>query len=132
MCGRDGPGGQDLGGLEVRHHVQEVVAEEDPPLDQQHGEADGVPHDARLALRELTVIIGLRWTGGEGGGEGGEGGGCTHQVFGGEAAEGRAAQGGAAALERGAAGALAEGGDAGGEAGGDAGGDTAEGGTGAS
>lgn len=57
----DWPGGQYLWGLQVRHHVEEVVAQEHPPLCQEDSEADGVPHDTCLPLRQLTVIIGISW-----------------------------------------------------------------------
>lgn len=51
------PGGQYLRRLEVRHHVEEVVAEEDPPLCQEDGETDRVPDDAGLALRQLALSV---------------------------------------------------------------------------
>lgn len=53
------PGGQDLRGANVSHHVQEVVAHEDASLQQQESEADAVPDDAGLVAGQLTLFAGL-------------------------------------------------------------------------
>ena len=51
------PGGQYLRGLEVRHHIEEVVTEEDPSLCQEDSETDRIPDNAGLTLRQLTLIV---------------------------------------------------------------------------
>ncbi|TNN60311.1 hypothetical protein EYF80_029476 [Liparis tanakae] len=51
------PGGQYLRRLEVRHYIQEVVAEEDPPLGQEDRETDRIPDDAGLTLRQLALSV---------------------------------------------------------------------------
>lgn len=51
------PGGQYLRRLEVRHHIQEVVAEEDPPLCQEDSETDRIPDDAGLTLWQLALSV---------------------------------------------------------------------------
>lgn len=55
------PGGQYLRRLEVRHHIEEVVAEEDPPLCQEDSETDRIPDDAGFTCRQLTFVIGISW-----------------------------------------------------------------------
>lgn len=55
------PRGQYLRRLEVRHHIEEVVAEEDPPLCQEDSETDRIPDDAGFTCRQLTFIIGISW-----------------------------------------------------------------------
>lgn len=62
VCGYE-PGGQYLRGLELWHHVEEVVAEENSPLCQQDGETDRIPDDASLTLRQLTLIVRFRYGG---------------------------------------------------------------------
>lgn len=51
------PGSQYLRRLEFRHHIEEVVAEEDPPLCQEDSETDRIPDDAGLALWQLTLSV---------------------------------------------------------------------------
>lgn len=50
------PGREDLRRSDVSHHVQEVVAHEDSPLQQQEGEADTVPDDAGLVTGQLALF----------------------------------------------------------------------------
>lgn len=50
------PGREDLRCSDVSHHVQEVVAHEDSPLQQQEGEADAVPYDAGLITGQLALF----------------------------------------------------------------------------
>lgn len=57
----DWPGGQYLWGLQVRHHIEEVVAQEHPPLCKKDSETDGVPHDTCFSLWQLTVLIRISW-----------------------------------------------------------------------
>lgn len=45
--------------LQVKDHIQEVVAPEDSPLQQQETETHTIPDDARLVTRQLTLLTAL-------------------------------------------------------------------------
>lgn len=51
------PGGEDLRSADVGHDVQEVVAHEDSPLQEQRGKTDAVPDDPGLVARQLALFI---------------------------------------------------------------------------
>lgn len=51
------PGGQDLRGTDVGHNMQEVVAHEHSPLQQQEREADAVPDDPGLVTRQHALFV---------------------------------------------------------------------------
>lgn len=65
------PGGLQGRGLEIGHHVQEVIAEEDPSLQEQEEEADAVPDDPGLLHRQRTVQVLLQILGWQRRGTGG-------------------------------------------------------------
>lgn len=57
------PGCQNLGRSDVGHHVEEIVAHEDPSLQQQEGETDAVPDDAGLISRQIADLFGCNANG---------------------------------------------------------------------
>lgn len=51
------PGCQNLRRSDIGHHVEEIVTHEDSSLQQQEGEADAVPDDARLVSRQIADLF---------------------------------------------------------------------------